>query len=96
MHLGHVLTCNLMDNADILRCSCDFCKQANSILFTAADLDDHAGYKHFLTSNFADGKNIQFVARILIETYLVDNSDRNCSESPGKSTVGDRNDGSQK
>ena len=54
------------------------------------------GYKHFLTSNFADGKNIQFVVRILIETYLVDNSDRNCSESPGKSTVGDRNDGSQK
>ena len=32
-HLGHVLTCNLTDNADILRCSCDFCKQANGILF---------------------------------------------------------------
>ena len=26
-------SCNLMDNADILRCSRDFCKQANSILF---------------------------------------------------------------
>ena len=24
VHLGHVLTCNLMDNADILRCSHDF------------------------------------------------------------------------
>ena len=33
MHLGHVLTCNLTDNADILRCSRDFCKQANGILF---------------------------------------------------------------
>ena len=33
VHLGHVLTCNLMDNADILRCSRDFCKQANVILF---------------------------------------------------------------
>ena len=32
MHLGHVLTCNLMDNAEI-RCSRDFCKQANGILF---------------------------------------------------------------
>jgi len=32
LHLGHVLTCNLMDNADILRCSRDFCKQANGIL----------------------------------------------------------------
>ena len=30
MHLGRVLTCN---NADILRCSRDFCKQANGILF---------------------------------------------------------------
>ena len=30
MHLGHVLTCNLMDN---VRCSRDFCKQANGILF---------------------------------------------------------------
>ena len=33
VHLGHVLTCILMDNADILRCSHDFCKQANGILF---------------------------------------------------------------
>ena len=33
VHLGYVLTCNLMDNADILRCSHDFCKQANGILF---------------------------------------------------------------
>jgi len=33
VHLGHGLTCNLMDNADILRCSRDFCKQANGILF---------------------------------------------------------------
>ena len=33
MHLGHVFTCNLMDNDDILRCSRDFCKQANGILF---------------------------------------------------------------
>ena len=33
LHLGHVLTCNLMDNADTLRCSRDFCKQANGILF---------------------------------------------------------------
>ena len=31
--LYHVLTCNLTDNADILRCSRDFCKQANGILF---------------------------------------------------------------
>ena len=31
--IGHVLTCNLMNNADILRCSRDFCKQANCILF---------------------------------------------------------------
>jgi len=28
-----------------------------------------------------------------IETYLVDNSDRDSSEGPEKSTVGDRNDG---
>ena len=33
LHLGHVLTCNLMDNAYILRCSCDCYKQANGILF---------------------------------------------------------------
>ena len=32
-YVGHVLTCNLMDNADILRCSRDFCKQSNGILF---------------------------------------------------------------
>ena len=32
VHLGHVLTTSLMDNADILRCSRDFCKQANGIL----------------------------------------------------------------
>ena len=25
VHLGHVLTCNVMDNADILRCFCHFC-----------------------------------------------------------------------
>ena len=31
--VGHVLTCKLLDNADILRCSRDFCKQANGILF---------------------------------------------------------------
>ena len=31
VHLGHVLTCNLMDNADVLRRSRDFCKQANGI-----------------------------------------------------------------
>ena len=28
VHLGHVLTCNLMDYAEILRGSRDFCKQA--------------------------------------------------------------------
>ena len=33
VHLGHVLTCNLVDNAGILRCSRDFCKQTNGILF---------------------------------------------------------------
>ena len=45
-------------------------------------------------SNFADGKNIQFMIRIFIVTYLVDNSDRDRIESPGKSMVGDRNNGS--
>ena len=30
VHLGHILTCNLMDNA---RCSRDFCKQTNAFLF---------------------------------------------------------------
>ena len=33
VHLGHVLTYNLMNNDDILRCSRDFCKQANGNLF---------------------------------------------------------------
>ena len=52
------------------------------------------GY-NFLTSNFADGKNIQFTIRTLSRPtlYLVDNSDRDSSEGPEKSTVGDRNDG---
>jgi len=31
-----------------------------------------------------------------VETYLVDNSDRDRTESPGKLMVGDRNDGSRK
>ena len=30
--VGHVLTCKLLGNADVLRCSRDFCKQANGIL----------------------------------------------------------------
>ena len=38
----------------------------------------------FLASNFADGKNIQLACY----------HDRDHSESPGKSMVGDRNDGS--
>ena len=40
VHLGHVLTCNLMDNADILRCSRDFCMQVNGILFRFGFCDD--------------------------------------------------------
>ena len=50
------------------------------------------GYKHFLMSNFADGKNVQFTIRNL-STYLVDNSDRDRSEGQEKSMVGDRNGG---
>ena len=37
MHLGHVLTCNLMDNADILKYSCDLCEQANLFRFGFCD-----------------------------------------------------------
>ena len=48
------------------------------------------GYNLFLMSIFVDGKTVH--GSYLIKTYLVDNSDRDRSESPGKSTVGDRND----
>ena len=38
MHLGHVLTCNLMDNVS---CSHDFCKQANGISFIYHMISPH-------------------------------------------------------
>ena len=42
------------------------------------------GHKPFLTSNFADGKNIQFTIRILSRpTLSILNSDRDRSENPG-------------
>ena len=46
-----------------------------------------------LTSNFEDGKNIQF---ILSRPTFVDSSDRDRSESPGKSTMGHRIEASRK
>ena len=49
-------------------------------------------YKHFLTSNL----QIVRTYSSCFAFYLVDNSDRECSESPRKSMVGDRNDGSRK
>ena len=52
-------------------------------------------YTHFLTSDLADGKNIQFTIRILSRpTFSITVTDRR--ESPGKSLVGDTNDGSRK
>ena len=44
------------------------------------------GYKHFLTSNFADCNEHTVHDSYFIETYLVDNSDSDRSEGPEKST----------
>ena len=54
------------------------------------------GYRHSLMSDSAVGKNIQFTNHILSRPKFVNSSDRDRSVSPGKSTMGDRNDGSRK
>ena len=53
-------------------------------------------YKDFLTSNFADRKGHSEHKSYFVETYLADSGDRDHSESPGKSTMRDRIDGSRK
>ena len=53
-------------------------------------------YKDFLTSNFADRKGHSEHKSYFIETYLADGGDRDHSESPGRSTMRDRIDGSRK
>ena len=53
-------------------------------------------YKDFLTSNLADRKGHSEHKSYFIETYLADSGDRDRSESPGRSTMRDRIDGSRK
>ena len=53
-------------------------------------------YKDFVTSNFADRKGHSEHKSYFIETYLADSGDRDHSESPGRSTMRDRIDGSRK
>ena len=53
-------------------------------------------YKDFLTSNFADSKGHSEYKSYFIETYLADSGDRDHSESPRRSRMRDRIDGSRK
>ena len=77
------------------RCTISRCGDRLRHIYAQRVVIVRPGYKHFLMSNFADGKNILHDSHF-IETYLVNNSDRDRGESPEKSMVGDRNDGSQK
>ena len=54
------------------------------------------GYKHFLTSNFADGKNIQFTIRILSRPTWWITMTETVVKAQRSRRVGDRNDGIRK
>ena len=74
------------------RCTFGCCGRAHALRAVIVRLC----YKDFLTSNFADRKGHSEHKSYFIETYLADSGNRDHSESPGRSTMRDRIDGSRK